>query len=138
MKIIIKRKGKTNKPRKKSPSNNMANKKKPKSKSRSSSSGVFSGKVLGFEIPGVSKIIRNKTVQKAAAGAGLVSIAVSLAQLVNNPTINKAMAKKEVRIGIALAGGDVVGGAAQFVKEGGIKSLQGNGNGMTSSQVGFA
>ena len=83
--------------------------------------------------------MRNKTYQKLAAGAGTVAIALSIASLLNNSTINKAVARKEVRIGLAVAGGDLIGGAAQFVKEGGVGGLSVSGNGATSnSSVGFA
>lgn len=137
MKITVKRK--TNKPRKQSKSNNMAKKKKGSKKKSSSSKGIFSGKILGQEVPVISKVLRNKNVQKAAAGAGLVAIALSVAKLVNNPTINKVLSRKEARIGLAYMGGDVVGAATQFVREGGIKQFSSGGSGMQStSQVGFA
>ena len=139
MQIILKKKVKSkSKPKS---SNNMAGKKRgSKRKSSSRTTGVFSGKILGQEVPVLSKIIKNKTFQKAAAGAGLVSIALTIAQLLNNPTVNKALSRKEVRIALAAAGGDITGAAAQFAKEGGLKQFTNGGNGtaQTSSQVGFA
>lgn len=99
----------------KSKSNNMV-KKSRKSKSRSSSSSG-SGKVFGVKIPVIGKIFGNPTVKKALMGAGAVSLAISLAALVNNPTINKALNNKLVRVGLATAAGDVAGGLVQVVKE---------------------
>jgi len=110
-----------------------------KSKSKRSSgtsSGVFSGKILGFKIPIVGDALRNKTVQKVIAGAGIVSVALTIASLVNNPTINRAVSNKFVRLGLAGAAGDVTGIATEFVKEGGIGSLKlGNGGGGAATQT---
>lgn len=115
------------KPRKSS-SKNMA-KTKSKSKSRKSSSGnssgVFSGKILGFKVPVISDALRNKTVQKAIAGAGIVSIALSIAQLVNNPTVNKVANNKVARLALAGTAGDVTGIATEFLREGGINQIRG-------------
>ena len=136
MQIIVKRKG--NKRKSSSASNKMA-KKKSSTRKKSSSSGVFSGKIFGIEVPIVSKVMRNKTFQKAAAGAGTVSLALSIASLVNNPTVNRVLSKKEARIALAAAGGDIVGAGAQFVKEGGIAQVTGQtSSAQNSSQAGFA
>ena len=96
-----------------------------KGRSSGGTSGVFSGKILGFKIPLVGDALRNKTVQKAIAGAGIVSIALTIAGLVNNPTVNRALGNKFVRLGLAGAAGDVTGIAAEFVKEGGIGQIRG-------------
>lgn len=123
--------------RKKSNTKNMAKKGK-KSKSRKSSSGgsgAFSGKILGFKIPLISDVLRNKTAQKVIAGAGIVSIALSLAALVNNPTVNKFVGNKIVRLGLAGAAGDVTGIATEFLKEGGIQQLRGIANGVGQQQT---
>jgi len=100
--------------RKKSNTKNMA-KKKGKSKGRRSNSS--SGRSIGSKIPVVGKVFRNKTVQKVLMGAGAVSLVVSIASLINNPTINKAVNNKLVRVGIAAAGGDIPGAAVQILKE---------------------
>lgn len=126
--------------RRKSSSNNMARKsRKSKSKRRSSSSkgssGVFSGKILGFKIPIIGGFLGNKTVQKAIAGAGIVSLAVSAASLINNPMLNRALNNKFVRLGLAGAAGDVVGVGVEFAKEGGIGTIRnavGGGGGQSS------
>jgi len=136
MEIITKR----FKSKKKNTSNNTMAKGKKSSKRKSSSRGsssAFSGKVLGFKIPVVSGILRNKTFQKAAAGAGVVAIVLSLATLVNNPTVNRALGNQFVRLGLAGAGGDLVGVATQFFREGGI-SLGGNQQATTNGGVGAA
>ncbi len=120
-----------------SKSNNMA-KRGRKSKSRRSSgstSGVFSGKILGFKIPLVGDALRNKTVQKVIAGAGIVSVALTIASLVNNPTVNRALGNKFVRLGLAGAAGDITGIATDFVKEGGIGQLRGVANGGGAAQT---
>ena len=96
-------------------SNNMANRKRKSSRKSSSSSG--SGKILGVKVPIVGKIFGNPTVKKALMGAGAVSLAISLATILNNPTINKALNNKLVRVGLATAAGDVAGGLVQVVKE---------------------
>ena len=114
MKLIIKRK-RVNNSKRKTSSNNMAKKSKKKSSS-SRSSGVFSGKILGMKIPVVSGILKNKTFQKAAAGAGVVSIVTSLALLLNNATVNRAVANPIVRLGLAGAGGDITGIAAEIAR----------------------
>lgn len=108
--------------------------------SSSSGSGVFNGKVFGYTIPGVSSILKNKTAQKAIVGAGLVSIVLSVAQLANQPQINRQLMKPEVRAGIALVGGDIPGAAYQYYKDGGLKSFSvgGGSSGGSSSTVGFA
>ena len=110
-------------------------KQKSKSKSRKygKDDGVFSGKILGYEVPGLSGVIRNKTYQKVAAGAGTVAIAVSIAQFLNNKKINDYMKKKEVKVGLAIVGGDIIGGGFELLKDGGIKSL-GIGNNSVQSQ----
>lgn len=99
----------------KSNSNNMVKRKSSKSRRGSSSSGE--GKVLGVKIPVIGKVLGNKTVKKALMGAGAVSLAISFASLINNPTINKALNNKLVRVGLATAAGDVAGGIVQVVKE---------------------
>lgn len=78
---------------------------------------LFSGKVLGFEIPGVKDVLKNKTAQKVLVGAGIVSVGLALVNLINNPTLNKFAAKKEVRVLAAAAGGDIPGAAFQLLKE---------------------
>ena len=93
---------------------------------------LFSGKVLGFEIPGARAILKNKTAQKIFVGAGIVSTELAIVQLINNSTLNKFAAKKEVRILAAGVGGDIPGAAFQFFKEDGARTLRGlqsNGNG---------
>lgn len=106
-------------------------------RSSGGTSGVFSGKILGFKIPLVGDALRNKSVQKVIAGAGIVSIALTIASLVNNPTVNRALGNKFVRLGLAGAAGDVTGIAAQFVKEGGVGQLRGiaGGNGGAQQQA---
>ena len=140
MKITITRRKSNKKPKKRNNTNMATKHKKKKSKnSKGSKSGVFSGKILGQEIPIISKVMRNKTFQKVAAGAGTVSIALSIAALLNNAAINKAVAMKPVRIALAAAGGDLIGAGAQFVKEGGVGGLRTSVSGTTSnSSVGFA
>lgn len=124
--------------KKSSQSNKMAKKKGSKSKSSSGrSSGVFSGKVLGFKIPVVGGVLKNKTFQKAAAGVGVVSIALSVAALINNPTINSILSRREARLALAAAGGDVIGLGAEFVREGGL-NLGGNQQQATIGGVGAA
>ena len=131
----------------KSTSRTMARKSTRKSKSRRSSnskgtSGVFSGKILGFKIPVISGFLGNKNVQKAIAGAGIVSLAISAATLINNPTINRALSNRFVRLGLAGAAGDVVGLGVEFAKSGGIATVQqavgGRGGGQQSSLVSAA
>ena len=139
MKITITRRKSNKKPKKRNNTNMATKHKKKKSKSKGSKSGVFSGKILGQEIPIISKVMRNKTFQKVAAGAGTVSIALSIAALLNNAAINKAVSMKPVRIALAAAGGDLIGAGAQFVKEGGVGGLRTSVSGTTSnSSVGFA
>ncbi len=130
-------KGRFKKSKKKSSTNNMK-KKGRKSKSRSSSSSG-EGKVLGVKIPIIGKVFGNKTVRKALMGAGAVSLAVSIAALINNPTINKAISNKLVRVGLATASGDIVGGAVQFLKESPqVLSRRSNGGGTQTSLVSMA
>jgi len=128
--------------RHKSKSNNMAkNGRRKKSSGRrksggGSGSGVFSGKILGFKIPVIGNALRNRTVQKVIAGAGIVAIVLSVARLINNPTLNRAANNKFVKLGLAGAAGDVTGIATQFVIGGGVSQLRGitnggNGNGQT-------
>ncbi len=112
----------------KSSSRTMA-KRKSSTKRRSSSSSSGGGKVLGIKIPVVGKVFGNPTVKKALMGAGAVSLAISLATLINNPTINKALSNKLVRVGLATAAGDVAGGVIQVVKETPQLMNRGNGNG---------
>lgn len=131
-------KGRFKKSKTKSSSKNLARKTKKKSKSRkssSSSNGAFSGKILGFKIPIVSDVLRNKTAQKVIAGAGIVSIALSIARLVNNPTINRAVGNRFVRLGLAGAAGDVTGVATEFVTQGGVTQLKGIVNGGGAQQT---
>jgi len=98
-------------------SNNMAKRgRKSKSKGRSSSSSG-SGKILGIKVPVIGKVFGNPTVKKALMGAGAVSLAISIATLINNPTINRALNNKIVRVGLATAAGDIAGGAIQVLKE---------------------
>lgn len=101
-------------------------------KNKNNQSGVFSGKVLGFTIPGVSPILKNKTFQKVIAGAGLVSVGLSIVQLLNNKRINEIAAKKEVRILAAAAAGDIPGAAFQFFKEDGFKQINLGGSKQTN------
>lgn len=101
--------------RSKSKSKNMAKRKSKSRRKSSSSSG--SGKILGIKVPVVGKVFGNPTVKKALMGAGAVSLAISIATILNNPTINKALNNKLVRVGLATAAGDVAGGLVQVVKE---------------------
>ncbi len=100
--------------RSKSKSKNMVRKRR---KSRRSTSSGGSGKILGIKVPVIGKVFGNPIVKKALIGAGAVSLAISIAGLVNNPTINKALNNKLVRIGLATAAGDITGGAVQLLKE---------------------
>lgn len=105
----------------------MAGKKKGKqggSKGGSNSS-LFSGKVLGVQVPGARGVLKNKTLQKVLVGAGAVSLGLAVVQLINNPTLNKFAARKEVRIGAAAVAGDIPGAAFQFFKEDGISKVRG-------------
>jgi len=137
-------KGRFNTKRNKSKPRTMAKKKGRKSKSRKSNgsaSGVFSGKILGFKIPLIGDALKNKTVQKAIAGAGIVSLAVTAASLINNPMINRGINNKLIRLGLAGAAGDITGIATEFVKEGGVGQLRnianggGRGNGATQQSL---
>lgn len=94
-------------------------------KSSGSASGVFSGKVLGFKIPLIGDILRNKTAQKLIAGAGIVTIAGTLVGLVNNPMLNRVFDSPITKIGLAGAAGDITGIAGQFVSGGGAGQLRG-------------
>jgi len=78
---------------------------------------IFSGKILGYEIPGAKKLFNNKTLQKVMFGAGAVTTGLAVVQLVDNATLNKYAAKKEVRILAAGIAGDIPGAAFQLVKE---------------------
>ena len=115
--------------RKKSSSITMAKRNGRRSKSRrkssSGTSGVFSGKILGFKIPLISDVLRNKTAQKLIAGAGIVSIITAGAALVNNPMLNRAVSNPIVKLGLAGAAGDVTGVIGQVVTGGGISQLRG-------------
>ena len=86
----------------------------------------------------VGKILGNKTVQKVLMGTGAVSLAISLAALINNPTLNKAVNSKLVRVGLATAAGDVVGGVVQLVKESPQILRRTNGNGQQQTLVSMA
>lgn len=86
---------------------------------------LFSGKVLGINVPGARGILKNKTLQKVLVGAGAVSVGLAVVQLVNNPTLNKFASKKEVRIGAAAVAGDLPGAAFQFFKEDGLTKVRG-------------
>ena len=86
----------------------------------------------------VGKILGNKTVQKVLMGTGAVSLAISLAALINNPTLNKAVNSKLVRVGLATAAGDVVGGVVQLVKESPQLLRRTNGNGQQQTLVSVA
>lgn len=97
-------------------SSSMPKRKGRKSKSRRSTSSG-GGKILGIKVPVIGKVFDNPTVKKALMGAGAVSLAISVAALVNNPTINRALNNKLVRIGLATAAGDIAGGVIQVVKE---------------------
>lgn len=96
---------------------------KKKSYKKSSGSGLFSGKVFGYTIPGVSPVLKNKTAQKIIVGAGVVSLALSVAQLINQPMVNRQLAKPAVRAGIAFVGGDIPGAVYQYYKDGGLQSV---------------
>lgn len=122
-------------------------KQKSKSKSQGSKGGLFSGKVLGFKIPVVDKVIKNKTFQKVVVGAGTVATVGALVQLVNNDQINKIWNRKEVRIVSAAATGDIVGAGAVLALEdpkilnsirGVGQTQQGNSGQGLSNQAGFA
>lgn len=111
--------------KRKSSVKNMARRIRRKSKSRRRSSsggtsGAFSGKILGFKIPVIGNLLGNKIVQKAIAGAGIVSLAITAASLINNPTVNRALNNQFVRLGLAGAAGDVVGVGVEFAKSGGL------------------
>ena len=90
-------------------------------KGKGQSGQLFSGKVLGIQVPGAKGVLQNKTLQKILVGAGAVSVGLAVVQLINNPTLNKWAAKKEVRILAAGVGGDIPGAAFQFLKEDGTK-----------------
>ena len=62
-------------------------------------------------------LIHNPTFQKAAAGVGTVTIAAGILGLVGQGQI---AANPIVRLGLAFAGGDIPGVAAQFFLGGGI------------------
>jgi len=119
--------------RSKSKSKNMAKRKRSKSRKSSSSSG--SGKILGIKVPVIGKVFGNPTVKKALMGAGAVSLAISVAALINNPTINRALNNKLVRIGLATAAGDIAGGVIQVVKESPQLLARTNGNGQTQTSL---
>ena len=108
----------------------MARKTRKRSKRSSGrSSGAFSGKILGLKIPIIGDALRNPTVQKVIAGAGIVSIVTSVALLLNNPTVNRVIGNPIVKVGLAASAGDVVGGVTQIVQQGGVGQLRGIVNG---------
>jgi len=109
---------KTNKPRK--PSKSMAK--------RRGSSGKKSG-FLG-KVP----LINNPTFKKAAAGVGTATIGAAVLSIIApglaaNPIVKPVL---------ALAGGDIVGLAAQVLSGGGLSQLTGGGNGGNGGNSGFA
>jgi len=81
-------------------------------------------------------LINNPTFKKAAAGVGTATIGAAALSLVA-PSIAQNPLVKPV---LALAGGDIVGLAAQLFASGGLSSLGlgGNGNGNTQGNAGFA
>lgn len=91
------------------------------------------GKSKGSSARGILKkipLIHNPTFQKAAAGVGTVTIAAGILGLIGQGQI---AANPIVRLGLAFAGGDIPGVAAQFFLGGGIGgnggSLFGGGGG---------
>ncbi len=100
--------------------------------SRSSSSngnGAFSGKVLGFKIPIIGDALRNKTVQKALAATGLVTTVLTVASLINNPTVNRVASNEFVQLGLAGAAGDITGVATQLIRTRGLPMARSRMNG---------
>jgi hypothetical protein len=152
MKLILRqkhstgKKSNTTKPKKSRSNRNMAKKKSRKSTKKSSSgkAGLFSGKVLGFKIPMVDKVIKNKTLQKVMVASGAVTTIGALVSLINNQQVNKVWSNPLVQDGAALATGDVVGAIGNRV----IKNPQlisqvtggrvGGQSQQSSSQAGFA
>lgn len=127
--------------RKKSTSNNLAKKKNKSRKSSSTGSGAFSGKLLGFKIPIISDVLRNRNVQKALAATGLVTTVLTVAAVINNPTVNKFANNEIVKLGLAGAAGDVVGVGTQLLLTRGLQKVRGTtttngGNQMLLSQAG--
>ena len=90
---------------------------KRRGKSSGSSSGIFSGKILGNKLPIVEKVVKNKTFQKAVVGAGIVTIVGAGVNLLNQPAVSNIWNKQVVRLGTALAVGDIAGAATVFALE---------------------
>jgi len=123
MKLILRRKhsknkkSNTNKPKKSVKIRNMVKRKSSRKSSRRKSSGLsglgkgglFSGKVLGFKVPLVDKVIKNKSLQKVMVATGAVTTIGALIALVNNPTINKLWSNALTKDAAALMTGDIVG-----------------------------
>ena len=87
------------------------------------------GRSKGGSARGILKkipLINNPTFQKAAAGVGTVTLAVGVLGLLGQGQI---AANPLVRLGLAFAGGDVPGIAAQFLLGGGGGGLLGGGGG---------
>jgi len=87
------------------------------------------GKSKGNSARGILKkipLINNPTFQKAAAGVGTVTLAVGVLGLLGQGQI---AANPLVRLGLAFAGGDIPGVAAQFLLGSGGGLLGGNGGG---------
>jgi hypothetical protein len=140
-----KKKGNTNKRKQSTSRRNMAKRKTRKSTRKSSGSkgGLFSGKVLGFKIPVIDKVFKNKTFQKIAVASGTVSLLGSGIALINNPQINALWQKPLVKDAVALSTGDIVGAIGRKVIENPqlIGQVTGRGSGtsqQSSSQAGFA
>lgn len=78
---------------------------------------LFDGKILGQKIPLISKFIGNRNVQKAMVGAGTVAVVGGLVSLANQPVITNLWNKTPVRVGAAIATGDIIGGATVLALE---------------------
>jgi len=79
----------------------------------------------------VSKTFGNPTLKKVLMAAGAVSVATSIAAIAI-PSLVPTLQKPIVKAVLGFAAGDVVGGASQFLLNGGIGSIQnivGGGNG---------
>lgn len=141
---IIRKKSNVNKQSKKSSSMAKGKKSKSKKSSNGSKGGLFSGKVLGFKVPLVDKVIKNKTLQKAMVATGAVTTIGAIVSLVNNPTVNKVWSNPLAKDATALATGDITGAIARRVIEnpGLVSQVTGRGaqtqQTQFTSQAGFA
>jgi len=137
--VVIDMRSKTVKKKKTSSRSQMAGKKgskKSKSKSKSrSSTNSGDGKIFGFKIPVLTPLLKDPTVRKLVMGAGLVSVILTTAQIVNNQKINAGLNRRGVKPVIALAGGDVVGAAFQVAKDENLFGRITNRGGVTPIQM---